>query len=166
MLENGRTGSSMAKVSLPGQIGEFQNVRHGKGLMIWPSGDRYEGWYKDNREDGLGTFTWSTGDRYEGSWKQGKPHGLGVKTNADGTLFHEGQWKDGKPFLNKLVIFQFEEACCVSPDRRCVFVLFTLERSLTHFPLGHRVCRFAWKTMPLAIYSSRLDASMSFTSTV
>lgn len=46
--------------------------------QVWPSGDRYEGEFREGRREGTGVMTWANGDRYEGGWRRGEPHLSGV----------------------------------------------------------------------------------------
>jgi hypothetical protein len=65
----------------------------GEGTAILPSGNRYDGMYKDGEKNGHGVFVWSDG-RYDGAWKDNKPDGFGTLTKSDGTG-HAGEWKQG-----------------------------------------------------------------------
>lgn len=55
--------------------GDFlEDRKHGKGMYVWGSrspwaGERFVGEYKADRRDGWGIYYWPTGDRYEGQWK-------------------------------------------------------------------------------------------------
>ena len=51
---------------------------HGRGVFVWPDGDRYEGEWLDGLQKGIGTFISSTGGAYFGNWEAGQPHGRGV----------------------------------------------------------------------------------------
>ena len=42
---------------------------------------------------GKGIMTYADGNKYEGHWKNGKKHGLGTYTDADGQKYPE-KWKD------------------------------------------------------------------------
>ena len=57
--------------------------KHGKGLKIWASGDRYEGAFADDRKEGVGTYAWtrsglSAGESYSGAYLNDLRHGYGV----------------------------------------------------------------------------------------
>ena len=67
---------------------------HGRGVLDWANGLRYEGELRDGKQHGQGTLTQATGARYVGGWREGRPHGQGTYTQADGTIF-EGDWRDG-----------------------------------------------------------------------
>ena len=96
------------------EIGE----NHGKGKIVWLSGDSYEGnmvdgffsgygkmhwlsgeiyegeWVKDTRQ-GLGKMTWPNGTIYIGLWENNVMHGKGEVAYSDGTNF-KGEWKNGE----------------------------------------------------------------------
>eukprot|EP01117_Protostelium_nocturnum_P014190 TRINITY_DN5374_c0_g1_i3.p1 TRINITY_DN5374_c0_g1~~TRINITY_DN5374_c0_g1_i3.p1 ORF type:complete len:305 (+),score=44.12 TRINITY_DN5374_c0_g1_i3:89-1003(+) len=86
--------------------GEWKNdVRHGRGIFVWPNGDRYEGLWKKGLQWGKGVYTWSKGcseeerigsqhqNRYIGEWKESKRHGRGTTEYAHGGKF-VGNFKD------------------------------------------------------------------------
>ncbi|KAF7803634.1 phosphatidylinositol 4-phosphate 5-kinase 7-like isoform X1 [Senna tora] len=66
----------------------------GKGVIIWPSGAKYEGEFSGNYLHGYGTFTTSSGSVYRGGWRLNAQHGIGRKeySNSDN---YEGLWKEG-----------------------------------------------------------------------
>ena len=69
--------------------------KHGKGVLTYGNGDKYDGEYKDGKRHGKGVFTWANGDKYDGEWVDGKQHGKGVFTYASGDKY-DGEYKDGK----------------------------------------------------------------------
>ena len=76
--------------------------RHGYGKYMWPDGNVYEGYYKDNRRT-EGKMTYANGNVYDGEWKTGGkehnyvdlPHGKGKYTWANDTI-QDGYWRYGK----------------------------------------------------------------------
>ena len=69
-------------------VGYFlNNKRHGQGTCYWTNGDRYEGEWKDDKRHGQGTYYWTYGDRYEGEWKDDKRHGQGIYYWNDGDKY-------------------------------------------------------------------------------
>lgn len=75
--------------------GEFRNdKREGKGKMIWPDGDEYEGDFLANNITGQGIYT--TRDfRYEGEMKNGAPHKFGKMINYRFNYEYEGEFWEG-----------------------------------------------------------------------
>ncbi|HNU91976.1 MAG TPA: hypothetical protein PKO25_08895 [Spirochaetota bacterium] len=71
------------------------DCKNGKGVLIYASGNRYEGDFKDGKFDGKGVIIFTNGARYEGDWKNDKRHGKGVLIYANGDRY-EGDFKDGK----------------------------------------------------------------------
>lgn len=46
--------------------------------MIWKNGSRYDGFFKDNKADGRGRLIHPEGDIYDGEWEADKVEGYGV----------------------------------------------------------------------------------------
>ena len=70
--------------------------RHGRGVMDYSDGDRYEGeWWKDKRS-GRGVCSFRNGDRYEGEFDWGFC-GRWVYLYADGRRLYDGAWDRGDP---------------------------------------------------------------------
>ncbi len=61
----------------------------------WNDGDKYEGNWKDGKQNAEGTYYYSNGAKYIWGWKLGKKDGEGVFVNANGKTF-EGVWDAGK----------------------------------------------------------------------
>lgn len=70
-----------------------EGARHGRGVLIWSDGSRYEGAFKNNYFQGFGRLTKADGDFYEGNWLKDKAHGYGrfVPGSAAGNKY-EGHW--------------------------------------------------------------------------
>ena len=97
------------------------NCINGKGKVIYPNGDTYEGDFVNNIPDGFGTFTeingnvyvgqmsksefqgkgkffWKSGSVYEGDFVKNKREGKGKTSHADGNYFvgeYKGDWQEG-----------------------------------------------------------------------
>ncbi|MFH1045030.1 MAG: hypothetical protein V1796_08335 [Pseudomonadota bacterium] len=77
--------------------GEFHAGRkHGKGVKIWPSGDRYEGEFAQDHKEGIGRYSWSArgptaGERYSGAYVEDRRHGHGVYEWPSGDRY-AGPW--------------------------------------------------------------------------
>ena len=72
--------------------------KHGKGVKIWPSGDRYEGDFVDDRKEGAGKYTWSprgpaAGERYSGAYLNDRRDGYGVYEWPSGDRY-TGPWEN------------------------------------------------------------------------
>jgi 1-phosphatidylinositol-4-phosphate 5-kinase len=50
----------------------------GRGTFMWSSGERYDGEWRDGKEEGRGTFTWPDGSYFDGNWTGGVKHGVGI----------------------------------------------------------------------------------------
>ena len=74
--------------------GQWVNgLRHGKGTLIWQSGDRYSGDFKNDDITGYGTYYWTDGNRYTGYLKNSERQGKGTLYFADGEKV-EGTFSD------------------------------------------------------------------------
>lgn len=61
-------------------------MRHGYGVMKYPSGNNYEGMWRNDLKHGNGVMTWRDVDElYTGSWFNGHPHGYGEHIWGDST---------------------------------------------------------------------------------
>jgi hypothetical protein len=62
--------------------GEWENdVKQGSGVMVYPSGNVYEGGWAADERSGAGTMRWHTqGQTCSGQWVRGLPNGLGEHT--------------------------------------------------------------------------------------
>ena len=71
--------------------------RSGNGTLIWKSGSKYVGEWKNGKIDGYGTYYYSNNDiKYKGDWKNNKWHGSGTWYIDDGRIY-TGQFIDDKP---------------------------------------------------------------------
>lgn len=90
-------------------------VRHGKGFMLFNSGEVFEGEFHEDVRAGIGVSFWQSGDLYLGQWAHDCFHGRGVyfynQGNsyigefADGLPHGEGlqSWKDGSAYAGHFV---------------------------------------------------------------
>ncbi|MDR3547318.1 MAG: hypothetical protein P4M11_03410, partial [Candidatus Pacebacteria bacterium] len=68
-----------------------QNSCDGKGVTIFPTGSRYDGYWKDSQMQGKGRIIRPNGDAYEGYWDKSNANGKGKLTSSDGSVY-EGEW--------------------------------------------------------------------------
>ena len=62
-------------------------VPHGKGKMVWPSGDYYEGQFKNGKRHGEGRRVNVDGSTFTGQYEDDQPSGNGVYKWADGESY-------------------------------------------------------------------------------
>ena len=77
--------------------GEWHNkteLKHGRGIICYNNGDRFEGYIKDDMILN-GKMIYNTGVTYEGEWKNDKQDGKGTETWLDGAIY-TGDYKEGK----------------------------------------------------------------------
>ena len=97
MLEGKRSGHGIADSGGAHFEGEWRDDRaNGRGVIIWPNGDRYDGEFRDGQPSGHGVGLATNGMRYEGELANGEPNGHGVSAWVNGDRY-DGNWKDGRP---------------------------------------------------------------------
>ena len=64
-----------------------ENKKHGTGTFFFKDGNLYVGQWRNNEKDGLGTFYYKTGDKYIGEFKAGKKNGKGYFISNDGNKY-------------------------------------------------------------------------------
>ena len=60
-------------------------------MLQYINGERYEGYWKDDKAHGKGTLTYIHGDKYVGDWVAAKKQGQGELYYANGDMFR-GEW--------------------------------------------------------------------------
>ena len=69
-------------------------IPQGKGKLVWPNGNTYEGDWQNGAAHGRGVMTWKElKNTYAGEWKKWKRHGYGTYTYADGKKL-SGRWEE------------------------------------------------------------------------
>ena len=86
---------------------------HGKGILLFPDGNKYEGDFQHRKRHGRGKI-WNPMDpnegSYEGEWQNGMPHGKGIMLFPGGKKYeeelrrrggrlgvsYEGEWQHGR----------------------------------------------------------------------
>ena len=81
-------------------VGGFEaGKKHGVGVKAWPSGDRYEGEFVEDRKEGNGAYTWGRGqwqgERYVGEYLNDLRHGTGTYTWPTGDVY-AGPWTEDR----------------------------------------------------------------------
>ena len=74
--------------------------RHGQGVRVWVSGNRFEGGWIEGKMEGRGVYeNAATGGKYDGDFKNNTKHGHGIETwgNKLGIKFQDplGWWHPG-----------------------------------------------------------------------
>jgi hypothetical protein len=72
-----------------------KRVKHGKGVLTWQDGRKYQGEFALDKLHGDGVMSWPSGERYAGRYCNNFKNGLGKLIFADNSTF-EGNWYDGK----------------------------------------------------------------------
>ena len=70
------------------------NCSQGSGILIYPSGVRYVGEFRNSLREGWGICIFLDGRKYEGAWSNDHPDGAGIMTFPDGRQ-QKGYWKRG-----------------------------------------------------------------------
>lgn len=71
------------------------DCKNGTGVMVFDSGNKYKGEFKNGKRNGTGTFVWSSGAKYQGEWKNDKMDGMGTYIFPDRRVY-KGQFVMGK----------------------------------------------------------------------
>lgn len=72
--------------------GQFRNGKiHGKGVLVFSNGNRYQGDWVDWYRQGQGELRYANGDVYTGSFRKSKFNGKGVMQFVNGDKY-EGDW--------------------------------------------------------------------------
>jgi antitoxin component YwqK of YwqJK toxin-antitoxin module len=77
-------------------IVDGKQIKSGKGIYTWTSGERYEGNFKDDKFNGYGIEYYPSGKKlFEGNYKNGKFNGQGTYFWEDGSKY-VGNFKNSK----------------------------------------------------------------------
>ena len=63
------------KTKYEGEWNKKTNERDGMGVLIWPDGSIYEGFWSNNKANGKGRLIHADRDVYIGDWLDDKAHG-------------------------------------------------------------------------------------------
>ena len=106
-----KEGSGIEKNKEFTYLGNFSDdLKHGKGKIIYKDGDSYEGDFLNGQLTGYGIYKWVDKNTYEGDFLNGQMHGKGKYKWVDGDEY-EGQyinnikeglgefrWKNGRKY--------------------------------------------------------------------
>ena len=77
-----------------GEFNTEKNIKEGRGILIWPNGAKYTGYFQNNMQNIKGKMYHIDGDIYEGEWLNNKANGEGKFIHKG--IIYEGQCKDDK----------------------------------------------------------------------
>gem|GEM_PF-1529666 len=66
---------------------ETDRPADGRGTMVFSTGNRYDGEFRNGRREGCGTYSFSNGRRYIGQFKADRFEGLGIWLLGDGNRY-------------------------------------------------------------------------------
>ena len=49
--------------------------KNGKGIIVYKSGNKYDGYWEEGKKSGKGIYYFKNGDFFKGEWKNGKKMG-------------------------------------------------------------------------------------------
>jgi len=81
------------------------DCKNGYGVYTWSDGEKFEGDWKNGKQDGKGTYFYSNGSKYIGGWKNGKKEGEGVFIKLNGNEY-EGIWEQGKRVVKTNTLYK------------------------------------------------------------
>jgi len=67
----------------------------GRGTMVYPNGDRYDGEFQGGKRNGCGTFTFDSGRRYMGQFQDDDFQGIGIWM-LEGGHYYIGQFQENR----------------------------------------------------------------------
>eukprot|EP01125_Pyxidicula_operculata_P003603 TRINITY_DN1472_c2_g1_i1.p1 TRINITY_DN1472_c2_g1~~TRINITY_DN1472_c2_g1_i1.p1 ORF type:complete len:1025 (+),score=284.86 TRINITY_DN1472_c2_g1_i1:130-3204(+) len=85
-------------------IKEFKIYRQGYGEMYWMDGNKYLGFWKNDKRKGFGVLVEKMGCKYYGHWSRSKKNGYGVEIMDDGTYYEGTFEKDERKGKGKLCL--------------------------------------------------------------
>ena len=78
------------------KAGDSKKEKHGPGVIVYKSGDEYQGEFKDGLKAGVGQFTYkSNGSIYQGEWVADLKEGKGLQTWTTGSKY-DGMFKNNQ----------------------------------------------------------------------
>ena len=77
-----------------GEFNTEKNIKEGRGILIFPNGAKYTGYFQNNMQNIKGKIYHADGDIYEGEWLNDKANGEGKFIHKG--LTYEGQWRNDR----------------------------------------------------------------------
>ena len=74
--------------------GTFENKNPREGVMLYPNGEKFEGYVDFSRNYKKGTHFFADGTRYVGEFKEGLRHGRGIEYQSD--ITYDGHFENDK----------------------------------------------------------------------
>ena len=71
------------------------NCSSGFGTYEYDNGNKYRGYFQNNKRNGEGIYTFKDGTKYEGEFKDENKHGKGIYTWTNGSIY-EGRHEHGE----------------------------------------------------------------------
>lgn len=65
----------------------LQHIRIRYGILVYISGEKYEGYWMKDKAHGTGTLIYPSSDKYVGEWANSKKHGTGELIYINGDRF-------------------------------------------------------------------------------
>ncbi len=84
--------------------------QYGKGTLSLKNGDKYVGEFLDGYRNGQGTYYWENGDKYVGEFVKNKRTGYGSYSYKNGELYI-GDFKDDKKHGNGIFTYRDGKKC-------------------------------------------------------
>ena len=97
-------------------------VLDGYGVREWPSGERYEGEYRNSLRHGRGRFAWPDGSCYDGSWRNGAPSldGILVENGQASVVWHDAAYDGNEIYATRRLQAPAVRVPLVWPDQRAM----------------------------------------------
>lgn len=118
---------------------------HGKGVMIYPDGSRYQGSFYYGVRHGMGTYTYGAKslhplDQFNGCYLQNTRHGEGVYTYGQRSPYYgykyKGTWEKGSRTLGGIILRDLPDnvrcLVCTKSNRKDEIVLCTSPEGEMH----------------------------------
>jgi hypothetical protein len=78
-------------------VGQWKdNKQNGQGSITFANGDKYVGQFKDDQRNGQGTYTWANGTKYVGQYGDDQRNGFGTYYYANGSINLQGLWRNNE----------------------------------------------------------------------